>query len=88
MPRFEKGHTGRPKGTEGNIKGQLKDLFADLVEDILGQYDTLDIKQKLGLLYQIMPYVVAKPAIEQKASEDTEDKPKQTMIIGGKEIEF
>lgn len=88
MPRFEKGHAGKQKGTESNIKGQLKDLFADLVEDILGQYDTLDIKQKLVLLYQIMPYVVAKPAIEQKVPEDAEDTPKQTMIINGKEIEF
>lgn len=88
MPRFEKGNIGRPKGTGNEIKGQLKDLFGDLVQDVLKQYDTLNIKQKLILLEKIMPYVVARPAIEQVEQDKDEDKPKQIMIMGGKEIEF
>ena len=88
MARFEKGHTGKPKGATSEIKTLLKELFGDLVEDIMSDYSKLELKQKLILFEKIMPFVVSKPAIEPIALETTEDKPKQIMKIGGKEIEF
>lgn len=88
MARFEKGNKGKEKGATSEIKGQLKELFGELVSDVMEQYESLNIKQKLILMYQIMPYVVSKPAIEQVAPETPEDKPKQGMMIGGKFVEF
>lgn len=87
MPIFENGNAGKQKGTENKVKGQLKELFGELVSDVVAQYEVLDIKQKLFLLEKIMPYVVAKPAIEQVV-EDIQEKEKQIMIVGGVEIEF
>ena len=88
MARFEKGHTGKPKGATSEIKTLLKELFGDLVEDIMSDYSKLELKQKLILFEKIMPFVVSKPAIEPIAPETPEDKPKQGMMIGGKFVEF
>ena len=88
MPIFENGNAGKQKGTENKVKGQLKELFGELVSDVVAQYEVLDIKQKLFLLEKIMPYVVAKPAIEQVVQEGTEDKPEQGIKIGDQIVKF
>lgn len=64
MPKFEKGNPGRPKGAKNKATGQIREriqtLFDDNFQTIQEDLESLDPKDRLKFLIDLLPYLVPK----------------------------
>lgn len=64
MGKFEKGNPGRPKGAKNKINGQMRDLIQQLFDDnfetIQEDLESLEPKDRLKFLSDLMPYLLPK----------------------------
>lgn len=64
MPKFEKGNSGRPKGAKNKVNSQMRDLIQSLFdsnyETIQEDLDSLEPKDRLKFLSDLLPYLLPK----------------------------
>lgn len=64
MAKFEAGNPGRPKGAKNKTSGQIRDkiqtLFDDNFETIQEDLESLEPKDRLKFLTDLLPYLVPK----------------------------
>lgn len=64
MGKFEKGNAGRPKGAKNKSSGQIRDRIQDLFDDnfdkIQEDLESLEAKDRLKFLSDLMPYLLPK----------------------------
>lgn len=64
MGRFEKGNAGRPKGAKNKASGQMRDLIQQLFDDnfdkIQEDLESLEAKDRLKFMTDLMPYLLPK----------------------------
>lgn len=64
MGKFEKGNAGRPKGAKNKVNGQMRDLIQKLFDDnfdtIQQDLESLDAKDRLKFLSDLLPYLLPK----------------------------
>lgn len=64
MGKFEKGNAGRPKGAKNKVNGQMRDLIQRLFDDnfdtIQQDLDSLEAKDRLKFLSDLLPYLLPK----------------------------
>lgn len=64
MAKFEKGNPGRPKGAKNKVNSQMRDLIQKLFDDnyqkIQEDLETLEPKDRLKFLTDLMPYLMPK----------------------------
>lgn len=75
MPKFEKGNPGRPKGAKNKVNSQMRDLIQKLFDDnyqiIQKDLETLEAKDRLKFLTDLMPYLM--PKLQSTAYSQTVD---------------
>lgn len=64
MPQFQKGNSGRPKGSKNKVVGQTRDriqaLFDTNFETIQDDLESLEPKDRLKFLFDLLPYLAPK----------------------------
>lgn len=64
MPKFEVGNPGRPKGAKNKASGQIRDriqtLFDTNFETIQEDLESLEPKDRLKFLTDLLPYLMPK----------------------------
>lgn len=64
MGKFEKGNPGRPKGAKNKSTVQIRDriqtLFDDNFETIQEDLESLEAKDRLKVLTDLLPYLIPK----------------------------
>lgn len=64
MGKFEKGNAGRPKGAKNKASGQMRDLIQQLFDDnfdkIQEDLESLEAKDRLKFLSDLLPYLLPK----------------------------
>lgn len=64
MPKFETGNPGRPKGAKNKASGQIREriqsLFDDNFQTIQEDLESLEPKDRLKFLTDLLPYLVPK----------------------------
>jgi hypothetical protein len=64
MPKFQKGNPGRPKGAKNKVNAQMRDLIQQLFDDnfdtIQEDLESLDPKDRLKFLSDLLPYLLPK----------------------------
>jgi hypothetical protein len=64
MPKFEKGNPGRPKGAKNKVNTQLRGLIQKLFDDnyqtIQDDLESLEPKDRLKFLSDLLPYLLPK----------------------------
>lgn len=64
MGKFEKGNAGRPKGAKNKSSGQMRDLIQKLFDDnfdkIQEDLESLEAKDRLKFMTDLMPYLLPK----------------------------
>lgn len=64
MGKFESGNPGRPKGAKNKASGQIRDkiqaLFDDNFETIQEDLESLEAKDRLKFMTDLMPYLLPK----------------------------
>ena len=64
MPKFEKGNPGKPKGAKNKSTLQIRDriqtLFDDNFETIQDDLESLEPRDRLKFLTDLMPYLMPK----------------------------
>ena len=64
MPKFEKGNSGRPTGSKNKVNGQIRDriqsLFDSNFETIQDDLESLEPKDRLKFLTDLLPYLLPK----------------------------
>lgn len=64
MPKFEKGNPGRPIGAKNKVNAQMRDLIQKLFDDnfdtIQEDLESLDPKDRLKFLSDLLPYLLPK----------------------------
>jgi hypothetical protein len=64
MAKFESGNPGRPKGAKNKLNGQMRDLIQQLFDDnfdkIQEDLESLEAKDRLKFLTDLMPYLMPK----------------------------
>jgi hypothetical protein len=64
MGKFEKGNPGKPKGAKNKVNSQMRDLIQQLFDDnfetIQQDLDSLDPKDRLKFLTDLLPYLMPK----------------------------
>lgn len=64
MGKFEKGNAGRPKGAKNKVNSQMRDLIQRLFDDnfdtIQEDLDSLEAKDRLKFLSDLLPYLLPK----------------------------
>lgn len=64
MPKFETGNPGRPKGAKNKSTGQIREriqsLFDDNFQMIQEDLESLEPKDRLKFLTDLLPYLVPK----------------------------
>lgn len=64
MPQFEKGNPGRPKGAKNKVNAQMRGLIQKLFDDnyqtIQDDLESLEPKDRLKFLSDLLPYLLPK----------------------------
>lgn len=64
MSKFQKGNPGRPKGAKNKVNAQMRDLIQQLFDDnfdtIQEDLESLDPKDRLKFLSDLLPYLLPK----------------------------
>lgn len=64
MAKFEKGNSGRPKGAKNKASGLIRDriqaLFDDNFETVQDDLESLDPKDRLKFMTDLLPYLLPK----------------------------
>ncbi len=64
MAKFESGNQGRPKGAKNKASAQIRDriqaLFDDNFETIQEDLESLEAKDRLNFLTDLLPYLMPK----------------------------
>lgn len=64
MPKFETGNPGKPKGAKNKSTGQIREriqsLFDDNFDKIQEDLESLEAKDRLKFLTDLMPYLMPK----------------------------
>lgn len=64
MAKFEKGNSGRPKGAKNKVNAQMRDLIQTLFDDNYGKIqedlESLEPKDRLKFLTDLLPYLMPK----------------------------
>lgn len=64
MPKFQKGNPGRPKGAKNKVNAQMRDLIQKLFDDnfdtIQEDLESLEPKDRLKFLSDLLPYLLPK----------------------------
>ena len=64
MAKFQKGNPGRPKGAKNKVNAQMRDLIQQLFDDnfdtIQEDLESLDPKDRLKFLSDLLPYLLPK----------------------------
>lgn len=64
MGKFQKGNPGRPKGAKNKVNSQMRNLiqklFDDNFETIQEDLESLDPKDRLKFLSDLLPYLLPK----------------------------
>lgn len=64
MGKFEKGNSGRPKGAKNKVNSELRGLVQKLFDDnyqtIQDDLESLDPKDRLKFLSDLLPYLLPK----------------------------
>lgn len=70
---------GRPKGSFNKVSKEIKEKVAnfinDKINDIDGEWNKMDIRDKLKFIVELLPYVLSK-----NISETPEDKPENDFF--------
>lgn len=64
MGKFEKGNSGRPKGSKnkasGQVRGRIQSLFDDNFETVQADLESLEPKDRLKFMTDLLPYLLPK----------------------------
>ncbi len=78
--RFLKGSGGRPVGAKNKIRQDLKLFIENNLPDMQQHYDVLDPKEKIKVLNELLPFVIAKlSGISQVDNEGNDVEPQASI---------
>ena len=60
LGRFGMNNPGKPKGAKSKLREKLKGFIETNMEDLQAYFDELDSKDKIKVLTDLLPFVVAK----------------------------